>query len=106
MTRVIAPSRLHFGLFRVPPHGEHQPGERLFGGVGLMIDSPGVVVTAERGESWRFEGMLASRAQEFAMRFTQSLRWANRTPIHARWRVACGVGNALPLGFTVSTAAA
>lgn len=72
MIRVIAPSRLHFGLFHVPASGSHNPGERAFGGVGLMIDSPGVVVTAEPSVSGRFEGMLASRAQAFAMRFALS----------------------------------
>ncbi|MBA4191213.1 MAG: beta-RFAP synthase [Planctomycetaceae bacterium] len=80
MTRVIAPSRLHFGLFHVPTDGEHRAGVRAFGGVGLMIDTPGVVVTAEPAESWRFEGMLASRAQQFAMRFMQSIPEQNRRP--------------------------
>ncbi len=80
MTRVVAPSRLHFGLFHVPPAGEPRPGERLFGGIGLMIDSPGVVVTGEPAASWRFEGMLASRAQEFAMRFMQAIPEAVRRP--------------------------
>jgi beta-ribofuranosylaminobenzene 5'-phosphate synthase len=70
LVRVVAPSRLHIGLFHVPPHGEPRPGERAFGGVGLMIDSPGVIVTVKPAESWQFEGALASRAQEFAMRFT------------------------------------
>ncbi len=41
-------SRLHFGFFSV-----NQPTERHFGGIGLMIDSPGVELTAsplEAGE--------------------------------------------------------
>ncbi len=41
MIRVVAPSRLHFGLFHVPTAGKQRPGERVFGGVGLMIDTPG-----------------------------------------------------------------
>jgi beta-RFAP synthase len=72
MTRVTAPSRLHFGLFHVPTDGlEHGPGTpvRVFGGVGLMIDQPGVVVSARPAQSWQFEGTLASRAQVFAHRF-------------------------------------
>lgn len=80
MTRVTAPSRLHFGLFHVPTGGadrwpgvggEPGPPARVFGGVGLMIDQPGVVVSARPAESWQFEGMLASRAQVFAHRFTE-----------------------------------
>ena len=74
MTRVTAPSRLHFGLFHVPTGGP-RPGdaaavpERAFGGVGLMIDQPGVVVSARPAGAWQFEGALASRAQVYAHRF-------------------------------------
>ena len=44
MIRVVAPSRLHFGLFRVPTATEtaDEAGARAFGGVGLMVDQPGV----------------------------------------------------------------
>ena len=75
MTRVTAPSRLHFGLFHVPTGGEAEPGVplRVFGGVGLMIDQPGVVVSARPAASWQFEGILASRAQVFAHRFTAGM---------------------------------
>lgn len=70
MTRVTAPSRLHFGLIRAAS----AESDRHFGGVGLMIDQPGVVVTARPAESWQFEGMLASRAQIFAHRLLASLQ--------------------------------
>jgi len=82
MTRVTAPSRLHFGLFHVPDggpssgaRGEGEPGVpvRSFGGVGLMIDLPGVVVTVRPASSWQFEGMLASRAQVFGHRLLATL---------------------------------
>jgi beta-RFAP synthase len=72
MIRVVAPSRLHFGLFHVPQQ-EKQSNERAFGGVGLMIDAPAVVVTARPADSWRFEGRHASRAQAFAMQFIRTL---------------------------------
>jgi beta-RFAP synthase len=72
MTRVLAPSRLHFGLFHVPPSREAHPDQRSFGGLGLMIDKPAVVVTVKRAETWQFEGFLASRAQLFAMRCQQA----------------------------------
>jgi len=68
MTRVTAPSRLHFGLFHVPAAADPAPG-RAFGGVGLLIDQPGVVVSARPADAWQFEGPLASRAQVFAHRF-------------------------------------
>lgn len=73
MIRVVAPSRLHFGLFHVPAAGEHTSAERAFGGVGLMIDTPGLAVTVQPAEAWQFEGPLASRAQQFAMRLTTKL---------------------------------
>lgn len=77
MIRVVAPSRLHFGLFHVPAGGVHAD-ERAFGGVGLMIDTPAIVVTAQPADSWQFEGRLASRAQAFAMRFMQTLAESER----------------------------
>ena len=43
-------------LFRVPSAGEADAGAPAFGGVGLMVDQPGVVVTVRPAESWRFEG--------------------------------------------------
>lgn len=105
MTRVAAPSRLHFGLFHVPAAGEHQPGERAFGGVGLMIDMPNVVVTAEAADSWRFEGMLASRAQQFAMRFMQGVPEAQRRPFQVLVERApaehTGLGVGTQLGLAV-----
>lgn len=72
MTRVTAPSRLHFGLLNVPTEST-APGERRFGGIGLMIDRPGVFVHVRPAEVWRFEGPLASRAQSFAHRLLASI---------------------------------
>jgi beta-ribofuranosylaminobenzene 5'-phosphate synthase len=69
MIRVVAPSRLHFGLFRVPTANTVRGSARVFGGVGLMIERPGVAVVVRPADSWQFEGPLASRAQAFAARF-------------------------------------
>jgi beta-ribofuranosylaminobenzene 5'-phosphate synthase len=110
MTRVVAPSRLHFGLFRVPAEGEHRPGERAFGGVGLMIDTPGVVVTAKPADAWQFEGPLASRAQAFAMRFAESLPEAERRPFQVLVERCpaehTGLGVGTQLGLSVAKALA
>src|SRR5262249_18594470 len=46
---------------------------RRFGGVGLMVESPGVVVSASTGQDWSAEGPLAGRALDFAGRFVRSL---------------------------------
>jgi len=83
MIQVIAPSRLHFGLFHVPAgEGEASPaGERLYGGVGLMIDRPAVVVTwRAAGMGRRVEGVHAERVQQFAARFEASLTGAQHRP--------------------------
>jgi beta-RFAP synthase len=76
MIRIVAPSRLHFGLFEVTldPAPASTHCRRRFGGVGLMIDRPGVWV-AWRSElqGRRVEGIHAARALEFALRFEQAL---------------------------------
>jgi beta-RFAP synthase len=119
MTRVTAPSRLHFGLFHVPATGlTHWPGPegepglpvRAFGGVGLMIDRPGVVVTVRRSDAWQVEGPLASRAQAAALRFVTSLPEPDRRPFQVlveqcpAEHVGLGVGTSL--GLTVARALA
>src|SRR5581483_6355807 len=112
MTRVTAPSRLHFGLFHVPAAGlTHWPGPdggpglpvRAFGGVGLMLDRPGVVVTARPADAWQVEGALASRAQAAALRFAAGLPEPDRRPFQVlveqcpAEHVGLGVGTSLGL---------
>jgi beta-RFAP synthase len=67
--RVVAPCRLHFGLFHVPVDGltHHPDGRpvRKFGGLGLMIDQPCVVVTPTRTHHDVATGPLFDRAQRF-----------------------------------------
>jgi beta-RFAP synthase len=110
MTRVTAPSRLHFGLFHVPVPGatDGPVVSRSFGGVGLMIDQPGLVVTAKRADNWQFEGMLASRAQLFALRFMQSLPEAERKPFQVLVEQCppehTGLGVGTQLGLAVARA--
>jgi len=112
MTRIVAPSRLHFGLFHVPSGNEPLASERAFGGVGLMIDSPGVVVTTEAAESWRFEGPHAARAQEFAMRYALAAPRAERKPLRVLVErcpvehTGLGVGTQLGLAVAKSLAIA
>lgn len=110
MIRVVAPSRLHFGLFRVPIAGEAETGMRAFGGVGLMIDRPGVVVDVRPANSWQFEGMLASRAQTFAAHFMLSLPEERRRPFQVLVERCpaehTGLGVGTQLGLAVAKALA
>ena len=46
MIRVVAGSRLHFGLLHVPTVGE-PVGLRHFGGLGMMIREPAIALTVE-----------------------------------------------------------
>lgn len=80
MIRVRTASRLHFGLLSLPTSerwpslqgGETLPA-RQYGGVGLMIEAPGVQVTAEPAAAWSVEGPLADRALTFVSRFILTL---------------------------------
>jgi beta-RFAP synthase len=67
MLRIRTGSRLHFGLFSV------NDSPRQFGGVGLMIEEPGVQLCATPARDWSAEGPLAGRVLEFARRFALSV---------------------------------
>jgi beta-RFAP synthase len=83
MIRVRTGSRLHFGLLGVGPatpgHAGHWPsrlGEpalpaRRFGGVGLMVQAPGVHLNASSAPDWSAHGPLAGRALAFVRRFLE-----------------------------------
>ena len=57
--RIRTPSRLHFGLL-----GWGFQRSRQFGGVGLMIDAPGIEVVIEPATSWIVDGALSSRVDQ------------------------------------------
>jgi beta-RFAP synthase len=62
MIHVRTPSRLHFGLLAPTPPGPPDAGERRFGGVGLMVNAPGVELSVEPAGAWSAEGPSAPRA--------------------------------------------
>lgn len=109
MIRVVAPSRLHFGLFRVPVAGAAEDAP-AFGGVGMMVERPGVVVVVRPADSWQFEGSLASRAQVFAARFMLSLPGDRRRPFQVLVERCpaehTGLGVGTQLGLAVAKALA
>lgn len=61
--RIVTPSRLHFGLLAWGPDAPRQ-----FGGVGLMIDQPGIDLTLRVADRWQAEGPLAERVLRIAER--------------------------------------
>lgn len=99
-TRLRAPSRLHFGLLS---WGADRP--RRFGGVGLMIERPGLEVSCRPASAWSAEGPLVDRALEIARRVTAGLQAEGciPPPLHftirraPREHVGLGVGTQLSL---------
>lgn len=65
MLQVTAGSRLHFGVFSLPP-AEEAPPDRYFGGVGLMVEQPGLSVHVQPAERWSAAGPSAERALDVA----------------------------------------
>ena len=80
--RIRTPSRLHFGLLGWGPGRR-----REFGGVGLMIDAPGIDVLVEPATSWSVEGRLASRVEQLVAQLRSATRATGTTVPTARIRV-------------------
>jgi beta-ribofuranosylaminobenzene 5'-phosphate synthase len=114
MTRVVAPSRLHFGLLHVPVEGlTHWPDGtpvRHFGGLGLMIDRPGLEVGVEPADGWTTTGPLAERALGIARRFSESAcglaKRCYRIKVHHSPPEHVGLGVGTQLGMAVCKAMA
>jgi beta-ribofuranosylaminobenzene 5'-phosphate synthase len=119
VTRVTAPSRLHFGLLSLPvddpdqwPGIDAAPGlpVRHFGGVGLMIDQPGIIVRAAPADEWLATGPLGPRAMAFAVQFIESLPETERRPFRITVERAAdehtGLGTGTQLGLAVAKAIA
>jgi beta-RFAP synthase len=98
--RVRTPSRLHFGLLGWGPQLRRQ-----FGGIGLMIDSPGIELVAEAARCWTVEGPLATRVERIVGQLRSRLQEAGASLCPARIRiesspeehVGLGVGTQLSL---------
>src|SRR5262245_5520227 len=106
MIRVWAPSRLHFGMLSLP--GAWAATGRCFGGVGLMIEKPGLSVAVEAAASWSAEGPLAERALGFARRFAEASaaipteRPPCRLILESSPREHVGLGTGTQLGLAVA----
>lgn len=114
--RVVAPCRLHFGLFHVPVEGfTHWPDGRpvrKFGGVGLMVEPPAVRVGVRRSGDWSATGSLAARAMRFLRTAWDAspdlLRRAGALAVAADGppeHVGLGIGTALGMAVVYAAAA-
>jgi beta-ribofuranosylaminobenzene 5'-phosphate synthase len=100
--RVTTATRLHFGLLRLPPSPDwRDDGTRYFGGAGLMIDTPSVIVRVERAREWSAAGPLADRARSAAARYLAAIDSDARFSIHIESappeHVGLGTGTQLEL---------
>jgi beta-ribofuranosylaminobenzene 5'-phosphate synthase len=68
VVRVSTPSRLHFGMLSFG-----HSGVRQFGGVGLMVDDPGIRLRITPSDRLECQGPLAERAEQFARRVMTTL---------------------------------
>ncbi|GIW82063.1 MAG: beta-ribofuranosylaminobenzene 5'-phosphate synthase [Gemmatales bacterium] len=104
---VRAHSRLHFGLIN-PSKLTGETGWRLYGGVGLMVNAPGVELSVEANKSWLGEGPAAPRAVEFARLFAASVGAADLPPhrivVHRCAPFHVGLGSGTQLALSVARA--
>ena len=102
---IVAPSRLHFGLMAFGASGSQ------FGGVGAMIDRPGVRLTVRRSGRFEVVGEHDRRVTDFARQFLlrtgESAEPACRIEIvrSARQHVGLGTGTQLGLATVAGLAA-
>ena len=103
MIRVEAPARLHLGMLAVG-----DAGTRRFGGFGVAVERPAVVIEAEPADELSVEGADAERALAFAQRCCQALG----LPRGGRLRVVeaipshVGLGSGTKLALAVAQALA
>src|SRR4051812_49891726 len=82
MIRVRTPSRLHFGLLTLPGGAMAWPDRdgqltvpaRGVGGVGLMVECPGLSVSVTPASHWAGAGLLGERALGYARQVSAALR--------------------------------
>ena len=102
MLRITAPSRIHFGLLRFL-----KKSGPSYGGLGMMVDQPRVVVELSSTEQWSGSGLFAERALQWARR---SLEACSTTTIRALKIDVCtapaphsGMGSGTQLALAIAT---
>ena len=98
---VNAPSRLHFGLMNFGGDAGRQ-----FGGVGLMVDQPGMSVRFEPAEAFVARGAFAKRIAEFAQRWQAYQRMGDlpscAVEVTSAPREHTGLGVGTQLGMSIA----
>ncbi len=98
---VKTPARLHFGLIDL--NGDLG---RLFGGLGLGIDYPNVIVEAELSEKSQFTGEKIDLVQQFAKRFLESYKIRGNVHMEVKQVIDdhVGLGSGTQIALAVATA--
>ena len=74
--RLVAPSRLHFGL--LPDSGENKTRR---GGIGVMVDDPCLQISAHQSSEWKIVGLSSERIERIVKAlWTESERL--NSPLH------------------------
>jgi len=98
---VTAPARLHFGM--LDPAGL---GARRFGGFGVGVESPRVVVgvSARSGEEVAVSGAQAERAATFARRAQSAFGYGGGVEVHVYEAIPphIGLGSGTKLGLAIA----
>src|ERR1043166_4077470 len=110
MIRVCAPSRLHFGLFSLaaPDESSSPSPSRAFGGVGLMVETPALIVHVEQAPAWLAEGPMAVRALSVAQQAAAAMQFQGplRVVVEHGIREHVGLGSGTQLALAVGRAVA
>src|SRR3954468_3834449 len=103
MVRVEAPARLHLGMLAVAGDGEGH-----FGGLGVSVTRPAVVLEAEPADELSAEGADAERALAFARRCPDALGLAGgaHPPVGQATPPHVGLGSGTKLALAVAPALA
>jgi beta-ribofuranosylaminobenzene 5'-phosphate synthase len=116
MICVSTGSRIHFGLSMVPATpgtqsnvvGTTSLSPWRYGGIGVMVETPGIILQARPEEMWSAEGPLANRALGFAEGLAAALSPPDIQPLHFTVEKAppehCGFGTGTQLACAVARA--
>jgi len=103
IAKLTVGARLHFGLLAFDSE------ETSFGGVGVMIDRPGLEVHASEAEQFTTTGPLADRVEAFAKLWRKStdldlppVRMATRGQLRDHVGLGCGTQLGLAVGTLLS----
>jgi beta-ribofuranosylaminobenzene 5'-phosphate synthase len=101
--RVEAPARLHLGMLAVAADGA-----RRFGGLGVAVSRPAVVVEAQPADELSAEGVDAERALMFAQRCHEALQLSGGAKVRVVGAIPphVGLGSGTKLALAVAQALA